>query len=158
MKPCLIGFVKCGQTSLVKFLRQKGINKIDWPENILRFDGFDNYLKIKDTHYPVVIIRNRIEAIWSMFWFWKYNEKMTYKQFLELDITTPHYGNESPLYRTEFEYHYKKYIPYGLKIYNLEELKKQIDFPHENNISHPIINEQEIQLTKKAILRYHSTV
>jgi hypothetical protein len=127
-KPYILGFQKCGLNSLIKWLGNE-VNTVS--EDISSPDSIKKFEAYKDTHKPVIIIRkDRVKAIYSMYYYFGYNEKYTLEQFLSINIPHKQYGNENPIHRTDFERHIKPFLKYNPIIYVLEDMPDS--FPHEN--------------------------
>ena len=129
-KPYLCGFQKCGLNSIIKWYSDQGITDIHTTEDITSTNCIPTFLPFKDTHFPVVIIRNKVDAIWSIYWFFGYHKSHTLKEFLNIDEPSIQYGNNNPINRVDYSYHLKKFE--GITDVQVYELEKMIDFPKKN--------------------------
>jgi len=79
MKLIIIGFQKCGQTALRKYLNC-GINElVYYPDAVERFETHNKGLR------PVFITREPTEKLWSEYHYFDY--KMTFIEFLDYKST-----------------------------------------------------------------------
>jgi len=131
--PYIMGFQKCGINSIIKWYANKypdWVSTIHTTEDITSVNCLPTYEPFRDTHFPVVIIRNQVAAIWSIYWFFGYWRTHTLEEFLEIDQPSIQYGNENPINRTDYAYHISKFEGYeDIVVHQLEEIK---DIPHLN--------------------------
>jgi hypothetical protein len=128
-----MGFQKCGINSIIKWYTNKypnWVSTIHTTEDITSTNCLPTYEPFRDTHFPVVIIRNKVDAIWSMYWFFGYHKSHTLEEFLQIDEPSIQYGNNNPINRVDFEYHLSKFEGVeNVVVHKLEEIK---DIPHLN--------------------------
>ena len=144
--PYLCGFQKCGQNSLIEHWKNTGVENVHTTEDITSIHCIPTYLPYIDTHYPVVIIRDKVEAIWSIYWFFGYYKGYTLENFLKIDLPAIQYGNNNPINRVDFEYHCSKFKDagiYDLIVYKLEEMSE--DFPVKNTTQSQFDNSDSIE-------------
>ena len=115
----VVGVTKCVTTSLSKYLKSKGHKVIDFETLATLKNGTSHYQTQFSDYRPVLIFRN-------------YRDRQ--KSFLDYYCKNPHL-----LKGQSFTYdipniigQWKNYNPI---IYNLEEISKEPDFPHENQIN-----------------------
>lgn len=151
LPPIIVGFQKCGQHSLVKYLERLGYKDILRAENIHADKGMYRFLnEYLHTHQVHIIIRDRPSAIWSRYWYMKANRHWSYEKYLTI---TDH--RWSPLYHTDFSYHIDAWSEFNPVIWNLEELRQLPNFPHEyKNPSLPKMTKHDLDLTLAAIQLY----
>jgi len=135
--PYLCGFQKCGLNSLIKWFQEtKGITDIHTTEDITSVNCIPTYKPFQDKCYPIAIIRDKIEAVWSMYWFFGYYRQFTLEEFMKIDKPSIQYGNENPCNRVDFDYHLSKFEKYCNEVpvvYNLDEMRKLSGFKKENS-------------------------
>lgn len=130
-----MGFQKCGINSLIKwYSNQLGdASRIHTTEDITSIHCIPTYMPFRDTHFPVVIVRDKVDAIWSIYWFFGYHKSHTLEEFLHIDEPSIQYGNNNPINRVDFGYHISKFPEngiYDLKVIYLEQMGDA--FPKEN--------------------------
>ena len=131
--PYIMGFQKCGINSIIKWYTNKypdWVSTIHTTEDITSVNCLPTYEPFRDTHFPVVIVRNPVDAIWSMYWFFGYHKNHTLEKFLEIDKPSIQYGNENPCNRVDFEYHLSKFD--GFEDVVVHKLEDMPDIPHLN--------------------------
>ena len=134
MKYVIIGFPKCGQVSLVEWLKKQGheairndiIWKIDAVQTIKQ-----NY--IDKGYIPIIITRDPVERIWSGFNYWHYRTRgITLPDYLKMESYNTSIGEENPIKQSDYLRYAEPYKKYNVIIYKLEELQEIPGFPHEN--------------------------
>ena len=133
--PYLCGFQKCGLNSLIKWFETKGITNIHTTEDITSINCIPTFKPFQDKCYPIAIIRDKVEAVWSTFWFFGYYKQFTLEEFLKIDKPSIQYGNENPCNRVDYDYHlskFEKYVDVIPVVYNLDEMRKLSGFTKEN--------------------------
>ncbi len=154
--PYIMGFQKCGMTSLIKYYRkQYGQSaSIHATEDITSPDCVEKFLRFEKTHFPVVIIRDKIDALWSMYEFFGYNKSMTLEEFLSINKPHVWYINENPIFRIDYDFHIEKIKKYNPTILKLEEMSD--DFPQENKTKNKTnLDESTISIINKALDNYN---
>ena len=111
--PYIMGFQKCGINSLIKWYSDQGI-ECKTTEDITSIHCIPTYEPFKETHFPVVITRDKVDAIWSIYWFFGYHKSHSLGEFLEIDEPSIQYGNENPINRVDFDYHVSKFRENGI--------------------------------------------
>jgi len=170
LKPYLCGFQKCGLNSIIKWFQEsKGITDIHTTEDITSVNCIPTYKPFADKCYPIAIIRDKIAAIWSMYWFFGNYRNYTLEEFLKLDEPSIQYGNTNPCNRVDFDYHLSKFELYTDDVpivYNLDELRKLKDFPKKNvtydmfkeyddQFGYRPINKEDKSIIKEALKNYN---
>ena len=133
-KVCVIGFIKCGQVSLVKYFENKlGKDKVRRLEIVSHPDGPRMFAKKYPNWTPVIITRNPIERCWSQFWYFRAIKKgMSYKQYLDFFEPHPYFGNVNPLYISNYEPHIARWQHLNPLIFILEDMMLDPAFPYDN--------------------------
>jgi len=97
-KYVIIGFPKCGQMSLIKYLQKQGDEVIrkDWIWRRTALEELKPFFE--DGYVPVVITRDPVERIWSGFNYWHYRTRgVTLPLYLKLIGYTKEVGEENPI-------------------------------------------------------------
>ncbi len=163
----IIGFPKCGQVSMQKYLidRYSGYNTRR-DELIWKKSGVEEYEKMQfDNLQTIIMIRDPVKACWSNYWY-MYNAEnnMDYKKFL----TTPSYhdqlGEENPISCYNFNKWIKRFLKFNPIIVELEHIRENSNFPTLNTTptsrpyvketfhgKMPEMTEEQISLTKKLL-------
>ena len=143
--PYIMGFQKCGQNSLIEHYNLTGVKDVHTTEDITSIHCIPTYLPFQKTHYPVVIIRNKVEAIWSIYWFFGYYKEYDLEQFLKIDTPNIQYGNNNPINRVDFDYHISKFDSIGEKVtvFNIDDQPE--DFPVKNTTQAQFDNSPSIE-------------
>jgi len=127
--PYIMGFQKCGINSIIR--HYKDTPNLHTTEDITSIHCVPTFMPFIETHYPVVIIRNKVDAIWSIYWFFGYWKSHTLEQFLVLDEPNIQYGNTNPINRVDFDYHISKFD--GIADVTVFDVDKMgADFPVTN--------------------------
>ena len=122
--PYLMGFQKCGINSVIKWYTDNGYDNIHTTEDITSIHCLPTYEPFRKTHFPVVITRDKVDAIWSIYWFFGYWRTHTLEEFLLIDEPSIQYGNNNPINRVDFEYHISKFEGFeDVIVLKIEELK-----------------------------------
>lgn len=155
MKFIIIGFPKCGQHSMAKYLKARfGITDKDIlnPEIIWNKTALEEYEKNwADKPYKLMILtRNIHDFVYSGFNFWKYRNKMSFEQFLDYKIDLwKGDGKQTVIDRANFEKWIKPFYKFNPIILDIDELKLNPNFPHfykTENLQHqqiPPITQEE---------------
>ncbi len=163
----IIGFPKSGQVSLIEYLRKKypretiKKDEIIWNEKGLEI--FEEKYGHNPNNRPVILKRDPIERIWSSYWYFEmgnekpFREQYTYEEFLYCNRIDGHLGDMNPIRGSNYDRWIKKWEPLYPIVYDLDELKKDKDFPHlhktedRRNITIPEMTKEQIQLTRTLI-------
>lgn len=139
----IIGFPKCGQVSMQSYLSEiyTGYN-IRRDEIMWKRSGVEDYEKIygKLGVRPIIILRDPIEAIWSYYWYMGHGDKnnpvfMEYEEFLVAPNYNEQLGEENPISCYNFNKWIKRFTKFKPIIIELEEMKKNPNFPLLNPTS-----------------------
>lgn len=175
----IMGFPKCGTTSLLEYLKvkykkniadQKGfypydfLNKIsrrEWcyqpiEEQVRRFKhefGDPVYFKL------VFITRDPVERVWSGWEAWNhYYKNMTFEEYINLDADTyegglSYLGEVNPIKQVDYKYWISlwKNGGYEVDVYELEDIRKDPDFPQTNSLKKSNIPDEYRELILKAL-------
>jgi hypothetical protein len=140
IKYLVIGFPKCGQTSLVEYLikRLGGESVADRAEIIWKPDGLELFEKngyAEIGYRPVIIIRDPIQRIWSD---WNHLGRgygfKTFEDYIANQKQTDlgGLGEYNPITRSNYEKFIKRWQKYNPIVLELEEMKKNPNFGHRN--------------------------
>ncbi|HSA75482.1 MAG TPA: hypothetical protein VLE21_04770 [Candidatus Nitrosocosmicus sp.] len=126
----VIGFAKCGTVSVQKWMLNQGFDctKNEWPI-------YWNIEKIKQhlqDRIPIIVKRDKKQALWSFYEYFGYKGQIEFDDFLELRIRNNNFLNLTPLEIFDFDKHIDRLKELNPIVYDLEELQKRKDFPHEN--------------------------
>lgn len=146
--PYIMGFQKCGQNSLIEYWKITGVKNLHMTEDITSINCIPTYLPFRETHYPVVIIRDKVEAIWSIYWYFGYYKGYELEDFLKIDLPSIQYGNDNPINRVDYNYHISKFYNAGIndvKICHLEGMMKLKYFPVKNTTQQQFDNSDSIE-------------
>jgi len=172
----ILGFPKCGTTSLLTYLAKKHgipvardggfyngekkpvVQRREWchlpfEEQLKRFKY--EFGDPKDYHF-VFITRDPIERCWSGFEAWKHYIPFTYEEYL--NVTNPddlkglkYLGEVNPIKQVDYEHWIKPWREYDIEVYKLEEVRKDPDFPQTNSLKKSNISKENYKLTKRLL-------
>lgn len=138
-KYLVIGFPKCGQTSLAEYLHKRfgSENNADRGEIIWKPDGIELFEKngYAENYRPVIIIRDPIKRIWSD---WNHLGRgygfKTFEEYLQNKKQEGFggLGEYNPVKRSNYEKYIKRWAKYDPIVLELEEMQKNPNFPHHN--------------------------
>jgi len=145
--PVVLGFIKSGQSSLIDYLNCKK-NEVAW-----RSDALDIYERCYDIekHFPVFILRNPVDRCWSQYWYFKYNQKYTYSEFLDIEGVDGH-GIKNPIEQCNYFKFIEKFKQHNPIILRLEDMQMISNFPIINKREHSVISEAFRRLTIRKLL------
>ncbi len=153
--PCVVGIQKCGQSTLAVWLRNyyDDVLKNEILHQLPPIRGIDNFAKLADTHFPVIIIRDRPTVILSRYYNW-FVDKYTFEEFLHHS-----YKSVNPLYQTDYSSLIEPWLKYKPYILCLEEARKYPGFGHTNHTIRPgyprLVKPKELALIKEALDIYN---
>lgn len=140
IKYLVIGFPKCGQTSLAEYLHKRfgSENVADRAEIIWKSDGvhlfeINGYAELG--YRPIVIIRDPIERIWSD---WNHLGRgygfKTFEEYISNrnNVGLGGLGEYNPIVRSNYEKFIKRWKKYDPIVLELEEMQKNPNFGHQN--------------------------
>ena len=176
----ILGFPKCGTTSLMPYLAKKYKIKVgrdggfftgetepvvqrrEWSylpfeEQLKRFKH--EFGNPKDYHIAF-ITRDPIERCWSGYEAWKHYIPFTYEEYL--NITNPddlkgleYLGEVNPIKQVDYWTWIKPWMEkYGseiVEVYNLEGFKNDPEFPHINSLKKSNISKENYKLTNRLL-------
>ena len=126
----VIGFPKSGSVSTQKWLESRGhdCTKSEWPFlwNIERIKAH------LGDRIPVLVIRNKPDALWSFYEYFGYKGKIPFEDFLNIRVRGTNFLNFTPLEIFDYDRWINKLEPLKPIIYKLEEIRLESDYPHEN--------------------------
>jgi len=159
VKGCIVGFPKCGQISLQRWLEEKHNKKytFDKYESIWRRDAEDHFKLLVENDVEILVItRDPVEACWSSYWYFTDERKeMTYEEWLAHKGCDKVLGERNPISCFNFDKWLVRLKKYNPTIYKLEDVKKVDKFPLLNptsaRIKMLVMTEEQITLTKKLL-------
>ena len=173
----IMGFPKCGTTSLLEYLikkydmpiaRAKGFVESDFKDHISRREWC--YLPFEEQRRQFkhefgdpadfkicFITRDPVERIWSGWEAWNhYYQGLAFEEYLNLDTETyegglVYLGEVNPIKQVDYKYWISLWKNGGYKIdvYELEEIKKDPDFPQTNSLKKSQVPENCRELIEK---------
>lgn len=176
----ILGFPKCGTTSLMPYLakqydlriardggfytgeKKPVITRREW--SFLPFEkhleNFKHDFGNPEDYELVFIKRDEIERCWSGYNAWSHYIHFSYEDYL--DITDPndlkglaYMGEVNPIKQVDYWYWIEPWMErYGsevVKVYTLSGLKNHPDFPWENSLHPPPISNRQYVYTKKIL-------
>lgn len=140
-----IGFPKCGQLSLIKYLKERG-------EEAEKFDKIwhENAVELIKNRYPdgaqfVVIMRDPIDRMWSGYRFWHYHEHMSFEKYTHFYATSKDLGNENPIIQSNYVHWLDRVKALDPWLVDFEEI---INLPN-----FPLLNKTKFQFVMPTKLR-----
>ncbi|UVF62430.1 hypothetical protein [Nitrososphaeria virus YSH_922147] len=129
MKYDVIGYAKCGTVSVQRWMLNQGYDctKNEWPV-YWDIERLRNHLQDR---IPVIVKRKKIDALWSFYEYFGYRGQIGFKDFLEIRIRNNNFLNMTPLEIYDYS-HIERIKELNPIVYDIEELQKLDDFPHEN--------------------------
>ena len=124
MTLAIVGFPKCGTYSLAKF------HKIPSLELIHRENGLRDWEESYSDKTPLIITRDPIERIWSLYIDFNYYRDLTLKEFL--DCKPSRFETIDPVDWCDYEKWIKPWSKFNPIVVKLEIMKTSDGFPHEN--------------------------
>lgn len=159
-KILIIGLPKCGQHSLLRYLKKEFPDKeIDSVEYAWRGqEGIDLYHEKYEGWQPVIILRDNIDRIWSSYNFFGYVDSMDLQTYLEVEKPDGLGGILpfiNPIVQGDYQYWINIWKEYNPIILHLEDLQKLEGFPHENKTetkrSYTSMTQEDRVMIKEAI-------
>jgi len=141
----IIGFPKCGTTSLISYLKNK-FPKATVQKSEIIYDetGIAHYKKHCMGMTPVIITRNIADKLWSAFFFFKFDKQIEFEDFLHQEDTLwQNLGWNNPIEQANHDKYIKPWLKYDPIIFDMDTLKEEDDFPRlktsekEKNIKIP---------------------
>lgn len=148
----VLGFMKCGQNSVLEWLKSKH-HTVILHERINEPDYIKEWEKSLSDYRPVIVVRDPVERCWSQYWYASWSEKMSYEDFLKHDFRERE-DNSDPIIISDYRRWIVPWLKHNPLIYMLEYLKTLKDFPYENSttrkgIKYPKMIGKERELTKR---------
>lgn len=132
----IIGVPKCGQNSLFKYLLAKYPNQdVAWSELIWKpQQGMRMMAKAYKDYQPIVILRKRVERIWSSYHCFGMYRTHSLEEYLQFDKPSNlgAIGEGNPMYQSDYAFWIKNYEQFNPIIVWLEDCIGLEGFPHEN--------------------------
>ena len=131
-KYVVVGFPKCGQMSLVKYLQDEGYD-VTRQDNIWNSRARQEIEDQQPGRIPIIITRDPVEMIWSSYWYWHYKDVMPFHKYLKHRVTRESsLGNENPIDHADYEKHINKFLDMKPVMFKFEEVVKLPNYPHVN--------------------------
>lgn len=139
----IIGTPKCGQNSLLQYLKKKYPDKdvqrleVIWKPEV----GFKHIEKEFQDYQLICIFRNNVDRIWSGYYYFGFYSMMTLEEYLTFEKPEElgGIGTANPLLQGDYDFWIKHYEKYDPIIVWLEDCEKLEGFPVEN----PTINSRK---------------
>lgn len=174
----IMGFPKCGTTSLLEYLkkkydmevaREKGFVTSDFKDHISRREWcylpFEEQLKRfkhefgdPEDYKIVFITRDPVERVWSGWEAWNhYYKNMTFEEYINLDTDTyegglSYLGEVNPIKQVDYKYWISLWKRgYEVDVYELEEIRKDPNFPQTNSLKKSDIPDKYREMIIKAL-------
>ena len=138
----IIGFSKCGQTSLETYLNKRYPSLINRKlENAWAQNAVETYLeKYGHAKYqPIFITRDPIERIWSGYHYFHwdskelpYREQYTFPEYLELKDYRYHIGELNPISQSNYSKWIRPWLKLNPIVISVEDMEENPNFPHLN--------------------------
>lgn len=137
----VIGFPKCGQVSVVQYLRKKYPNEtIKKDELIWIKDGVEKFRSKWENAKVVIVERDPVDRMWLAYNFMQYGgdkkppirELYTFPEYLEITGYENLVGEMNPVSQSNYEKWIGRWLEFKPEILKLEELQTHADFSHEN--------------------------
>ena len=174
----ILGFPKCGTTSLMPYLAKKyklsvakdggfytgetkpTVSRREWcylpfEEQVKRFKH-----EFGDpVHFKLVFItRDPVERVWSGWEAWNhYYKNMTFEEYINLDVDTyegglSYLGEVNPIKQVDYKYWISLWKrSYEVDVYELEDIRKDPNFPQTNSLKKSNISKENYKLTKRLL-------
>ena len=154
----IIGFPKCGQVSLQTYCHFMWDDVATRRDEIIWRKDIDKEInKIWDkTIQLVVIMREPISACWSNYWdiykAHKPDHTLSYEDFLTYSEYHQDLGELNPISCYNYAKWLKPIYKYNPILLDMEEVRKNINFPHENKTKNiPTMPQHYKDLTRKLL-------
>lgn len=132
-----IGFIKCGQNSVVEYFYHKFNMKHPMERNEFIWNKraeelyTGKYLRRNDR--AVIITRDPVDRIWSSYNYFDFiNKRMSYEEYLYHVGYHDAHGEENPVMGSNYEKWLVPFKKYNPLIINLEKISQIQGFPHQN--------------------------
>lgn len=140
----IIGFPKCGQNSLAKYLNCK----------LHDFVYYDNAVEVYVNYYipqklrPVFITRDPKERILSQYnYFPRYHNNMTFDEFKRYVDPDPAFGGLTPIEQCEYKLFIEKFKDFNPLVFRLEDMSFLMT--HENETSNRCQFKNKVRLVNQ---------
>jgi hypothetical protein len=155
MKCVIVGFIKCGQKSLVKYLENQGheVEQFECATNPL---GVRMINKSYKDYQVYIITRDPIKRMWSQYEFLSemFDYDMTFAQYLHLWQLHLIWFNENPVYHSNYAEHLPRWEELNPIILSFEEMIKDPKFPHVNKGKGNKMPKEDYDLAKDTLEAY----
>jgi len=148
----VLGFMKCGQNSVVEWLQAKH-HTVILNERLIEPKYIKEWEKCYSDFRPVIVVREPIERCWSQYWYMEWNKRMSYEDFLKHDFHGRS-DQSDPKIISDYRRWLVPWLKHNPLIYMLEYLKTLKDFPHVNSttrkgLKYPKMTDKDRELTKR---------
>lgn len=156
VKYIIVGFIKCGQMSLMKKLKDEGheVEKLECATHPL---GPRMIQKNYPGHQVIILMRDPIKRMWSQYLYLKERRlyTKTFEDYLEWWRAHQFWFNENPIFQSHYAEHLPRWDEMNPIIYQFEELIKDPAFPHENATKIKFkMTEEQRKLAKEKLDKY----
>jgi hypothetical protein len=150
----IVGTPKCATNSLEQYLRDRFPQEVRRIEVIWRGqEGVDDtvYRFPPDKWQYIITMRNNVDRIWSNYYYFQMNDKMSLEDYLKYDhseFSTVGIGN--PIKQGQYHHWFSFWAKYDPIIITVEQMNKLPGFPHLNKTgdrrNYPEITESDKNL------------
>ena len=136
-KACIVGFSRCGQTSMQEYLHRGQDWQIDKIECIWDKDMDKIVKELVDNKIEIIAVkRDPVKACWSSYWYFNTESKgMTYEEWLVHKEYVVGYGERNPISCYNYSKWLKRLEKYNPTVYNIEDYIHRDGFPHHSKNS-----------------------
>ena len=130
MNYAVIGFPKCGTTSMRDYLRVKypddNIVKLEFPiyGEAYKFSDF----KILKGYKPIIMIRDKVDFLWSFYNYFSLST-VPFEDFLDMPFRAYNMKGLTPLQQCDFDKWIEPFKKFNPMVTRLEDMMDKDDFP-----------------------------
>lgn len=138
----IIGFPKCGTSSLYQYLTNKHPDKkIHRRELIWRDDGVEEFERRYNGCTPVIITRDPVYRILSAYNYYEWLKGTDLIEWINNKKPINQIGTNSPIEASKYENFIKRFTHLNPIIYKLEDMIDDSDFKKTNNNEYQVSND-----------------
>ena len=152
-KGCIVGFPRCGQTSMQEYLHRGQDWQIDKRECIWNKNMDKTLKELQDNMIEIIVVkRDPVKACWSSYWYFKEESKeMTYEEWLVHKDYREHLGERNPISCYNYDKWLKGLEKYNPTIYDLEDYTGIERFQQLNKVTTHKMTESQEELTRELL-------
>lgn len=162
IKFLMLGFPKCGQHSMITYLKARfhiwDIKSVEILWNTTALKTFEHNWATEE-YQLIIVIRNVYDFIRSGYYFWKYYKTMSFENFLDFKLKKwDEDGTETVIDRADFERWIRPFYKYNPMVIDIDEMAKNPNFPHEfETEEHPPLTREQKELIREKLYRLNYT-